>query len=741
MSEHLEASNKASNLLESVGSRIKINERDIYKISKMTNSLSGDELKRAQKESKEIYLINDALYIRQEELKAIAKNEDTVYQKIKLQQKIFDSLMKPLIGDSKEFTKLSEFGTDLLEGGANAYLAVLKASIERFLDLDKAAAAFRRTTGLITPQMEGLGKLARAMNVEMANLGVTLEKAYAAVTAMYGAFQTTALVSGDMVAMSAQLAANIGLAVEDIAKFESRFSEVAKTSGTTANNVVYATIALSKMAGVAPKEVMHDIANASENTLKFLSKNPMQLMRAAVEARRLGTSLESIANSARGMLDYQTSMTSELEASALLNKNISFQSSRQLAWEGKLQESRTEALRQISSAGDFTQMTVYQQEALARAAGMTVEEVIKQTNQQKALNAVRDYGTDAQRKELALYEEYNKKLQKGNQQTTEDLVKQGVELARHQNMQAKIEQITNALAAAWTDLVDAMLPIAQVIMPIVVVVAKALAIVFRLLGMALPALAPLGLLVSKLATVGGWIGEMAEFLSHFAVFGKAIPVIGWIITGIQFIFNLWKRFSDLFDSSEWAKGDWIDRIWMGIKAVGGALYDTLIKPFVDIWDWLSNRFFGHSPSKLGMSIVTGLFAVGGMLFDALVSPFTKAWDFLKKLPLVGKLFGMAQDAAASVSNQVQTSIETAVNSVVEIKNLDDLRDVISKLTDALNRLAGGGTAPVPVAGMAGNSNTALISKFDELIGLLKAGGIAVNLDGRKVSSAMAPAGT
>ena len=78
--------------------------------------------------------------------------------------------------------------------------------------------------------------------------------------------------------------------------------------------------------------------------------------------------------------------------------------------------------------------------------------------------------------------------------------------------------------------------------------------------------------------------------------------------------------------------------------------------------------------------------------------------------------------------------------MVEIKNLDDLRDVISKLTDALNRLAGGGTAPMPLAGPAGNSNQALIDKFDELIGLLKAGGVAVNLDGRKVSSAMSPAG-
>ena len=587
--------------------------------------------------------------------------EMAVLEKAKLKRAIIMSevnkhLLTPILKDSKEVVKLQTLISGIMKGSVSALLVIWDAALDRFIELDKTAGDFRKKTGLMIPQMEDIRKAVRSINVDMAKLGVTLEKAYESVAALYGSFQTTALVTVDMIRFSSQLSANVGIMVDDVAKFASRFSEISKTSGTTVKNVIYATVALSKMAGVVPREVMHDIATTSENTLKFLAKNPMQLMRAAVEARRLGSSLESISNSARGMLNYQDSMTSELEASALLNKNISFQLSRQLAWEGDIVASRQEALRQIEMAGDFTRMTVYQQEALAKAAGMTVDEIIKQQNLQAAFNEVMEYGTDAQKKAYTDYKEHNDSLRRNNQKTREELIATGVEFVRHQNMQAKMEQITNALAAAWTDIADALLPIADVIMPVIIGAAKLLAIIFKgigytlkswvlleYIGKSLTALCTEGGAFEKIvASISGWfirwgtnvgkffmefktvssavgkivtwitklsegIGFLGKGVTIFArvglVFGKWIPIIGWIIAAAQFIYTLFTDLGNIWSDDKMNIGQ---KIWASIKAIPNAIFDVLISPFIDLGVWVA-KLFGVDISE---DMVNGIKSTG-----------------------------------------------------------------------------------------------------------------------------------
>ena len=77
-----------------------------------------------------------------------------------------------------------------------------------------------------------------------------------------------------------------------------------------------------------------------------------------------------------------------------------------------------------------------------------------------------------------------------------------------------------------------------------------------------------------------------------------------------------------------------DRILEGIASIGDGLYDALVQPFMDAWDWITGWFGGNSPSKLGKSIVLGISSVAGSLFDFLTAPFKMAWDF------IGNLFGM-----------------------------------------------------------------------------------------------------
>lgn len=690
-----------------------------------------------------------------------------------------------IIGKTENLSSLisntNGFIKNITKGGMASWLAIIEASVERWIDLDRAAAKFRLETGLVSSQMVEIRKSVELTNVQFVHMGVTLDKAYESAKNLYLNFQSSKLVTGDMIRDTSLLEANLGISSKHTARFASLFSEVSKASGYTATKLVGATAALSKMAGVAPNEVMDDIANASERTYMFLAKNPIQLIRASIEARRLGSTIKSISESARGMLNFQESITAEMEASALLGVNVNFQLARQLAFEKDIIGSRKEALRQIELAGNFTDMNVYQQESLAKAANMTVDEIIKQQNQQKMLNAL-------ERERPELYKKYNEMQQaarKNEKTSTESLVKNGEEMMKQMEMQAEMDKLTNALKSAWVDVGNALLPIANVIMPAIVGGARVLSFLSKLI---VPLLVPLGaiyqsgkmisdiflslaitfpkleklfigastvanvfgLSIAKIGNafgvISGWVGKLGsafkivgqgisvfgKFSGFLSPFLKFLPVIGWVITGIQVMTRMIGKWVDIFNDPSMNVGQ---KIWAGIVAVGDSLYDVLIKPFVDVWQWLKKTLMGNSPSELGLGIVRGIKSVGNMLFEALLWPFNKLMGVLSKLPIIGKMFGGAKDIVNSLNPFSDQNVDVS-SSTTKIENMDVLVDSIRKLTDVIS--ASRVTHPIPSNITKSDvKSTGVEARLDELISLLKNGAIGVSIDGRKISQRIA----
>jgi methylglyoxal synthase len=935
----------------------------------LTKNLFGLNMKRLG-EMKEEAARMEANLSKYEKMRAVIKQKIELLKTVK---QVVGEADKFLESTGEHYGKTKALIMDIAKGGATAWLAVIKASLDRWIELDKAAGEFRKKTGFLVNQTKELDKAAREVNVQMAHLGVGISEAYAAAGALTEEFQVIGLVTKEAIANTAMVAANLGIGVAESAKFKGMFESIAESSGTTADGAIKSAAALAKMGGVAPSAVMKDMASASGETLSFLAKSPMALMKAAVEARRLGTTVGALSKSARGFLNYQDSITSELEASALIGKALNFQEARAAAYAGDVVKSRELALKQIEKAGDFTKLNVYQQEALAKAAGMTVDEVIKQQNQQKLLAKL-----ESTRPELyAKYKEMQEKVRENEKAAAGDLEKQAEEMAKQQLMQAEMNKLSNAFASIWTDITDALLPIANTIMPVLITTVRGFAVIFKIIGGLIRGLfSPIEKFFDsfrsgnesalKLEEIFAKIGPTVEKITAFAVgltgtlmhavtgvatmYAMMIPVvnifsklkisigqafqpftilsemftgiatritnfagrlsglskiftpflsmgssmfrlfgmiakfagpIGLVVNVIQFAFSLFKRFSEM----EW--GDSIgENILLGIKAIGGALYDVLIQPFFDLWNWLKEKFISNSPSELGLRIVEGIKSVGSMLmdaltwpfrtvfnfvsglfggdgelgnkivegiksigefmfdaltwpfrtvfnfvsglfggdgelgnkivegiksvgsmlmdaltwpfrtvfnfvsglfggdgelgtkivdgmksafrsvvnfisgifggtsgvgakiveslksigefmFDALTWPFKKLMSFASKIPFIGKFFGGGNaDASANVTVDAQVKSSTQPASTVEVKGLDELKETVDKLVDAITKLGGAGGAGSPVVNI-NNDSAAMAAKLDELIGLLKDGSIGVNIDGIKASKIIA----
>jgi hypothetical protein len=395
------------------------------------------------------------------------------------------------VGSLINSTKKWKDATSLIPNEFVTLDILIKKGIERFIELDKAAEDFRKLTGFSSTQMKELRKDAEAINVQFADMGVRIENVYKSAKALTDVFGRTSLVSKEALKNVSLLSVNLGVAEESSANVLSTFQGLGGATEQAAMNIIKVGAGISEKAGVPFRLVMQDVANASETTLSMLGANPSRLMKSAIAARAMGMELNKMVASQRKLLDFSASINDELEASALLGKNINFQLARQLAFEGRTEDAARATLDVVKRSGDFNKMNIYQREALAKASGMELKDLTKMMAVDAQRDAILNGSDDAKRKILLAQEKELKQLKERDKLDSEDLVKQNQKALMQQRMQGimtKLKNIFDSISVAIGDILEPIItPLAAVIIPafrLIGILAKVLGFILK--GLLLP---------------------------------------------------------------------------------------------------------------------------------------------------------------------------------------------------------------------------------------------------------------
>ena len=332
------------------------------------------------------------------------------------------------------------------------FSSLVQVAVQRFKDLEETAEKFRRDTGFTKDQSEKVTEYAKEINKEYAEFGVTLEESTKSVKVLADLFGTTEGITKNTVKDISLMSVNLGLAQEDAAGVLQTFMGISGMTEQSAMNVMKTTAALTNGTKIPFSKVMHDVANASDDVLTSIGATPAKLIKAAVAARAMGLELNKVGSQQKRLLDYSSSITDELEASALLGRNITFMKARQLAFEGKSAESMRETLDVVKQMGNFNAMTPYQRAAVAKAAGMELKDLTKALAVDKARNSILN-GTDQKAKDrLDRQDKMLKMLDKESTFSSEELLNQGdaeINTRRMQGMMSDIRNSVNAIAITF----------------------------------------------------------------------------------------------------------------------------------------------------------------------------------------------------------------------------------------------------------------------------------------------------
>jgi hypothetical protein len=368
------------------------------------------------------------------------------------------------------FTPLNERAASLfstmnqLKNPLTAGFELIKLSAQRFAELDNAAMSFRQNTGFLASQTKQIETNIRVASRDLAGFGVTVEVASESAQQLANAFGDTAIANRENIEYVSLMKQNLGVSAEDSTALMQNFMGIGGMSSKVARETAGAAASMAKAAGVPYGAVMKEVAKPSAEVRSLIRGSVDALIKGAIEAKRLGTSLEAVGKAAAGMLDFQTSINDEMEASVLFGKDVNLQKARELAYAGDLENLAKEQSRLLQEAGDVSKMDYFQRMGIAKALGMSVEEMDKMNAKQQELNQLRLEDPET-------YEKLTAK-QKVMDKTKESLSDKYKKELLSQQLASQQEKITASINQIMVELSEILLPILNGLMPIVSILLK-----------------------------------------------------------------------------------------------------------------------------------------------------------------------------------------------------------------------------------------------------------------------------
>ncbi len=435
----------------------------------------------------------------QEQL-SIATELERKYNETTNKLGVFGGILKgigkiPIIGDLVDTKSALEAARDATDKtgsglkGLKAGLGNLKGQVTSSLTNPANIALF-----LITQIVEALkssdkatGDLAKSFNITYDNAAALRNELIQIGNESGNIALNARALQESMIAVGQSLGSNARLNTEDLKTF-TELREMAgytneelvgiqkltlATGGNLKDNTkqflgtVAALNAQNKLT-VNEKQLLKEVSNTSAAIKLSVGGTTEGLAKAAFQAKQFGINLDQADKIASSLLDFESSITNELEAELLTGKDLNLERARLLALNGDIAGASAEILKQVKGSAEFTKMNRIQQESLAKAVGMSREELAASLIEREALSnlGLKDAAAAKEKFDLLVKEKgyATAVAEMGNDQYANQLKQQSIQERMNKSIE-KMKELFISIAepileilSPLTDLVTAILP-------------------------------------------------------------------------------------------------------------------------------------------------------------------------------------------------------------------------------------------------------------------------------------------
>jgi len=492
----------AQNILQEEEARL-INGKTIFDLSNKERSQLL-EIRKALKANNRALQDKDKLYAQTlADLEAAEETETKINKQLGLTGGLLKGISKiPILGDVFDANEaVGEMDKHLRAGGSSAGALgkgvknvgkQLKSGVLNSSNLIVGAitlliSAFKKVDGIIEDMARGLNLTytqARQVKQEMSVIADTSDNIYLnsidlskSLLTINQRFGTTAQISSENLKSFTELREQAGMTNEEILGIYGYSKLTGKSVKDSVNSFQATAKAASFQAGAAlnTKVLMADIANTSKRLQISISGGEKGLAKAAVNAKLLGINLNDASAIAEQLLNFESSIENELQAELLLGKNINLEKARQAALNNDIATLTAEIAREAGTAEEFGNMNRIQQEAIAKAVGMSADSLGDALYEQEALASLGKQLNDEEQKAFNLAKE-----RYGVEKATQ-MIKDGQfdQLKQQMGMQTRFNKVVEKLQDIFVVVAESMMPIFEGLASLV----EALSPVFKILNL------------------------------------------------------------------------------------------------------------------------------------------------------------------------------------------------------------------------------------------------------------------
>jgi hypothetical protein len=261
--------------------------------------------------------------------------------------------------------------------GVAAIIAAFVGIFKIVTKIRKAARDLGQELGVSTKEARGLlvqvklsEKAFNAIGLDGSKIKTTLGE----IGKEFGSMENMTVANARNIERFAQ---NSGIAGSEVVKLNKVFMDLDGLSFDAATNVSRVAADLAKAANVNTAKVIQEMSGAAENFAKFSTMGAEGFAQAAVEAAKVGASLNGILSAADGLLKLESSISAQFEAQVLTGKQINLERARQLALDGDIAGLTTEIQSVVGQVGDIQSLNVIQRQSVADAIGISVQDLLR----------------------------------------------------------------------------------------------------------------------------------------------------------------------------------------------------------------------------------------------------------------------------------------------------------------------------------------------------------------------------
>lgn len=254
------------------------------------------------------------------------------------------------------------------------YIGLAASAFKKLLDIgfsySKITADIAKNQGITSEQAALTQDRLRGVASASRDTLMTTSNLVEATNNLNTAFGTSADFSAKTLEDNLKLTKNLGLTVDEAAEY-AKFSTL---TGQTQEEIVN-SIGKQRKGVISNRKVLAEVAKVNGQLFAQYKGSPELISKAVIQTQKLGMTLQQAQNASKQLLNFEESISAELEAELLTGRDINLEKARYLALQGDSAGAAQELMKNVGSLADFQKLNVIQQEALAKAAGMQVDEL------------------------------------------------------------------------------------------------------------------------------------------------------------------------------------------------------------------------------------------------------------------------------------------------------------------------------------------------------------------------------